>query len=48
MQTPFVWSDDHAWRDNYMRIDPDKLVELQAAGEARRSERAEKRGLGAI
>ena len=20
VQTPFVWSDDHSWRDNYMRI----------------------------
>lgn len=22
VQTPFVWSDDHSWRDNYMRIEP--------------------------
>jgi D-proline reductase (dithiol) PrdB len=21
VQTPFVWSEDHSWRDNYMRID---------------------------
>jgi D-proline reductase (dithiol) PrdB len=21
VQTPFMWSDDHSWRDNYMRID---------------------------
>jgi len=22
VQAPFVWSEDHSWRDNYMRIDP--------------------------
>jgi D-proline reductase (dithiol) PrdB len=22
VQTPFVWSEDHSWRDNYMRIEP--------------------------
>ena len=22
VQTPFVWSDDHSWRDDYMRIEP--------------------------
>lgn len=22
VQTPFVWSDDQTWRDNYMRIEP--------------------------
>ena len=22
VQTPFVWSDDQSWRDNYMRIEP--------------------------
>ena len=22
VQTPFVWSEDQSWRDNYMRIDP--------------------------
>jgi hypothetical protein len=21
VQTPFVWSDDHSWRDNYMRVE---------------------------
>ena len=22
VQTPFVWSDDQSWRDDYMRIEP--------------------------
>jgi D-proline reductase (dithiol) PrdB len=22
VQTPFAWSDDQSWRDNYMRIEP--------------------------
>jgi len=22
VQTPFVWTEDQAWRDNYMRIEP--------------------------
>ena len=22
VQTPFVWSEDQFWRDNYMRLDP--------------------------
>ena len=22
VQSPFVWSDDHSWRDNYMCIEP--------------------------
>lgn len=43
VQTPFSWSDDNSWRDNYMRIDPNKKAEFQAAGKARRLERAEKR-----
>ena len=43
VQTPFIWSDDNSWRDNYMRIDPNKKAELRAAGEARRQQRAEDR-----
>ena len=22
LQTPFVWSEDQSWRDNYMRVEP--------------------------
>lgn len=22
LQTPFVWSDDHSWRDDFMRVEP--------------------------
>ncbi|HXH20839.1 MAG TPA: hypothetical protein VNN10_02335 [Dehalococcoidia bacterium] len=46
VQTPFVWSEDNSWRDNYMRIDSDKLDELRALGEERRlaRERAKAEG----
>jgi hypothetical protein len=43
VQTPFTWSDDNSWRDNYMRIDPDEATELRAAGEARRRKQARDR-----
>lgn len=46
VQTPFVWSADQSWRDNYMRVDPEKLDELRALGEERRQarERAKEAG----
>lgn len=36
VQTPFTWSQDQSWRDNFMYVDPDRGVELRAAGEQRR------------
>ena len=37
VQTPFVWSDDEAWRERFMRVAPEDLARLRAIGEARRS-----------
>ncbi len=25
VQTPFIWSDDHSWRDRYMELEPASL-----------------------
>ena len=30
VQTPFVWSDDHSWRDNYMRIESRCVGDVKA------------------
>jgi len=35
VQTPFVWSEDNSWRDNYMRVDPDQLEHLKELGRRR-------------
>ena len=46
VRTPFVWSDDNSWRDNYMRVDPDEIEHLKELGERRRlaREAAKERG----
>lgn len=36
IQAPFVWSEDHSWRDRFMEVTPEMAEELRAAGEARR------------
>ncbi len=40
IQTPFVWSDDHSWRDQYMRVDDSNRSELARLGEQRRKDQA--------
>jgi len=40
VQAPFVWSEDHSWRDRYMEVTPELAAELAAAGEARRQKQA--------
>jgi hypothetical protein len=37
VQTPFQWSDDETWKQNYARVDPDRVEALRRAGELRRS-----------
>ncbi len=37
VQTPFVWNDDHRWRQNFMRVDDSNRAQLAAAGEARKA-----------
>jgi hypothetical protein len=36
-QTPFVWSDDSSWKDNYMKVDASNLEQLKRLGEARKA-----------
>ena len=40
VHTPYRWSEDERWRDQYMEIQPQYTVELAAKGEARRALRA--------
>ena len=37
VQTPFIWSEDSAWRERYARIDPEQVERLRQLGEARRA-----------
>ncbi|MEM7322583.1 MAG: hypothetical protein AAF531_05810 [Actinomycetota bacterium] len=41
VQAPFVWSEDHSWRDRFMEVTPELAAELRAAGEARRQKQAQ-------
>jgi len=43
VQTPFVWSDDTAWKDNYARIDPERAERLRKAGDDRRARQQQSR-----
>ncbi len=36
-QTPFVWSDDSSWKDDYMKVDAGNLEQLKQLGEARKA-----------
>ena len=36
VQTPYVWSEDTSWKNNYARIDAERAERLRKAGEARR------------
>ncbi len=40
VQTPFVWSDDHSWRDRFMQVDDSNRAKLAQLGEQRRKEQA--------
>lgn len=48
VQSPFVWSEDQSWREDYMRIDPERLAEYQAMGEARRAAREAAKAAGRL
>ncbi|MDP6183878.1 MAG: hypothetical protein QF609_08675 [Gammaproteobacteria bacterium] len=43
VQTPDIWADGAAWKTNYMRVGPDNIAALRAAGDARRAEQAQVR-----
>ena len=38
--TPLRWSDSASWKSDYMRVGPDNIEALRAAGEARRAQQA--------
>lgn len=38
VQTPFFWSDDESWKQNYARVDPERIEALRRAGERRRAQ----------
>ena len=40
IQAPYVWSEDHSWRDRFMEVTPEIEAKLRAAGEARRKTQA--------
>ena len=46
VQTPFRWSDDEGWKQNYGRVDESNREELLRMGEENRRRRAENRAKG--
>ena len=44
VQTPFVWSEDMSWKQNFARVDEESLEKLRKAGEARRTRQARDKG----
>jgi hypothetical protein len=46
--TPFRWSDDESWKQNYARVDPDALESLKRAGDMRRSQQRRARDEGTV
>ncbi len=35
---PYRWSDDESWKENYAKVDPEKLEALRRAGDERRAQ----------
>jgi hypothetical protein len=48
VQTPFVWSDDHSWRDRYMHVDPEERKRLRRLGEERKASRERAKAEGSV
>lgn len=40
LQTPLRWDDSDAWKANFLRVGPDNIDALRAAGDARRADQA--------
>ena len=38
VQTPFRFSEDESWKQNYARVDPERIEALRRAGERRRAQ----------
>jgi hypothetical protein len=43
VQTPLRWSDDESWKENYARVDPERMEALRRAGERRRAQQSAKK-----
>lgn len=48
VQTPYVWSEDEAWKDAYARVDPERAEALRRAGEARRAKQQQSKTSGRL
>jgi hypothetical protein len=48
VQTPFIWSEDSAWRERYARVDPSQAEKLRELGERRRALQQEARDEGRV
>jgi hypothetical protein len=48
VQTPFVWSEDESWKDQYMHVDPSKLDDYRAQGEVRQAAREAAKAAGRL
>jgi hypothetical protein len=38
VQTPLRWSEEETWKQNYARLDPERIEALKRAGEKRRAQ----------
>ena len=47
-RTPYTWSDDNSWRDDYARVDDSNREELRLRGEQRRQRQAEDKVSGKV
>ena len=36
VQTPFIWSEEESWKEQYMKVDASNLDQLRRMGEQRR------------
>ena len=48
IQTPFRWSDDESWKQNYAKVDPVKLEALKRAGDKRRAQQRSNKDEGSV
>ena len=42
VQTPFRFGEDESWKQNYARVDPERIAALRLAGERRRAQQQAK------
>jgi len=46
--TPFRWSEDESWKQNYARVDAETIASLQRAGEKRRAQQHSAKAEGKV